>query len=91
MALWLGDVMGEEKPYCPAFAARKVRMVEINGLKVGIPRLDVTTGKVTAMGLSNMQEISRALMKEVKIHNNVPTSKEWDYRLVILKEYVERK
>ena len=59
--------------------------------EVGIARLDETIGKVAAMGLSDEQEIGRALMKEVKIYNYVPTSKESDYRLVILKEYVERK
>ena len=82
--------MKEEKPCCAAAAARKIKRITVNGQAVGIAQLDDIFNKVAAMGLTSDEEIGRALLKEVKIYNYVPASKEEEYRNAVLEEYAKR-
>lgn len=79
--------MEEEETCCPASAARKIKKIEIDGLEVGIAQLGETISKVAALGLTNEKDVGQLLLKETKIYNYVPTSKESGYRLALLKEY----
>jgi hypothetical protein len=81
----------EEKPCCPAAAARSIEKIDVDGQEVGIAQLDQIISKVAALGLRSEEEVGRALLKEVKIYNYVPASKEPEYRQAILEEYAKRK
>jgi hypothetical protein len=91
MARWRGDMTEEEKPCCPTSAARNIKKIEVDGQEVGIAQLDQIINKVAALGLRSEEEVGRALLKEVKIFNYVPASKEPDYQRAIIKEYSKRK
>lgn len=82
--------MDDEKPCCAAAVARKIRKVIIGDCEIGIAHLDVIIAKVAALNLNDEEAIGRALLKEVKIYNYVPTGKELDYEQAIMKEYVKR-
>jgi len=80
----------EEKPCCAAAAARKIRKVKINDQEIGIARLDEIMARVRAMNLGDEEAIGRALMKDAKIYNYIPASKETDYKLALMREYARR-
>jgi len=79
-----------DKPCCAAAAARKIKKVTINGQEIGIAQLDEIVARVKAMNLGDEEAIGRALMKDVKIYNYIPTSKEMDYKLAMMREYARR-
>ena len=81
----------EEKPCCPAAAVRSIKKIDVDGHEVGVAQLDQIISKVASLGLRSEVEIDRALLKEVKIFNYVPASKEPEYRKAILEEYAKRK
>lgn len=83
--------MVEEKPCCAASAVKKIRKIMIDGQEIGIAQLDEILTKVSAMNLGSEEAIGQALMKQVRVHNYVPRSKEQEYRNAIMNEYARRK
>jgi len=83
--------MKADKPCCPAGAARRIKRIVVNGRAVGIAFLDEIAEKVSSLGLSEGTEIAKALMKEVKLYNYVPTDKENDYQAALMDWYHHRK
>ncbi|QLH74596.1 MAG: hypothetical protein HPY73_03445 [Methanomassiliicoccales archaeon] len=80
----------EERPCCPSSAARMIRKVMIGGKEVGIAQLDQIISKISKMSLTDENELSSVLIKEVKIYNYVPRSKENEYRKAVMEEYRKR-
>lgn len=80
----------DDRPCCAAAAARKIKKVVINGQEIGIAQLDETMAKVSTMGLDG-DALGRTLLREVKIYNFVPRSKEKEYEMAIVKEYYRRR
>lgn len=83
--------MNDEKPCCAAAAARKIRKVMISGHEVGIAQLDEILARVASCDLVNDDEIGRALLKEVKIFNYVPSGQEPLYMDAVMDEYLRRR
>lgn len=81
----------QTKPCCPGAAAREIVQISIAGKNVGIAQLDKIISKVCAMDLEDEVMIGKALMKEVKIFNYVPSARENDYLESILIEYRKRR
>jgi hypothetical protein len=82
--------MTDDEPCCAAAAARKIRKVLIGSQEIGIAQLDEIMTKVSAMGLDG-DVLGRALLREVKIYNFVPRSKEKEYEIAMVKEYCRRR
>jgi hypothetical protein len=81
--------MTDDKPCCAAAAARRVRKVLIGNQEIGIAQLDEIMAKVSARGLDG-DVLGRTLLREVKIYNFVPRSKEKEYEMAMVKEYYRR-
>lgn len=67
-----------------------IRKVMIGGKEVGIAQLDQIISKISKMSLTDENELSSVLIKEVKIYNYVPRSKENEYRKAVMEEYRKR-
>ena len=78
---------GNEKPCCAAEALRRIRQVTINGHPVGLSMLEECIARVQSEGLSGENEISSALMKQVKIYNYVPPAAEAAYTAAVMEVY----
>jgi len=79
--------MADDKPCCAAEALRRIRQVEINGIKTGIVMLDESIAEVRAQNLVNEQEIRGALLKKIRIYNYVPRGAEDAYAKALVEEY----
>jgi hypothetical protein len=79
--------MADDKPCCAAEALRRIRHVEINGIKTGIVMLDESIAEVRAHNLANEQEIRAALLKKIRIFNYVPRAAEEAYARALVEEY----
>ncbi len=79
--------MGEGKPCCPESAARRVKKVSVDGVSVGIARLDQIIAEVRALGTDEKETVDRELLKRLKIYNYVPKGTEGAYLEAIRKEY----
>ncbi len=62
----------------------------IGGQEIGVAQLDEIIARISGIGLEDGIAIERALMKEVKIYNYVPVSREREYSCAIMQEYVRR-
>jgi hypothetical protein len=82
--------MDDETPCCATAAGKKIKKVMISGQDVGIAQLDEIIARIAALNLKDEEAIGRALLKEVKIYNYVPASKELDYRNAMMNEYARR-
>jgi hypothetical protein len=82
--------MIQEEPCCAASAARKVKMLEIDGISVGIARFDEIMSEVRGLGLGSEEEIKRELIRVAKVYNYIPRSAEGKYGRVLFREYLHR-
>jgi hypothetical protein len=80
----------EDKPCCAEAAARRVKMLMINGCPVGLSQLDEIMSEIRAMGLQSDTDIGNALLKRVSIFNYVPSSAKSEYKKELLEEYKRR-
>lgn len=83
--------MKADEPCCLAGAARRIKRIIVNGRAVGIAFLDEAGEKVSSLELSDGTEIAKALMKEVKLYNYVPSGMENDYQAALMDWYHHRK
>lgn len=81
----------EMKPCCPGAAAREIVQISVAGTMVGIAQLEHIISKVSAMSLDDEIAIGKALMKEVRVFNYVPSARDKDYLGPILLEYHKRR
>jgi len=79
--------MGEEKPCCPAAAARRTRRIRVGGYQVGIAEMDRISEEVHAMGLGDDEAVADALLGRARIYNYIPPGAVEDYRTGLLEEY----
>jgi len=54
----------DEKPCCEAEAMRRIQLVDVRGIVVGISMLDQILSEVKAMDLQGWKEIGDKLLKE---------------------------
>jgi hypothetical protein len=82
-----------DKPCCAADALRRIRQIEVNGIRTGISMLDESIDDVKGLGLSDEHAIREALVKRVKIYNYIPPAAVEAYADAIVREYchAERK
>jgi hypothetical protein len=79
--------MTDEKPCCPAAAARMIKKLALPGGEVGIVNLEGILKEVADLKLADNEAIKEELLKRVKIYNYVAPSAEADYARALLKEY----
>ena len=79
--------MGEDKPCCPAAAARRVRRIWVGGYQVGIAEMGRISEEVRAMGLEEDDAIADALVERARVYNYIPPEAVEDYRAGLLEEY----
>ena len=79
--------MGDEKPCCPAAAARRVRRIRVDGYQVGIAELDGMVEEVFSLGLDDDDAIADALVERARVYNHIPQKAVEDYRAGLLEEY----
>jgi hypothetical protein len=82
--------VNEDRPYCPASAAKRIVKIRIDGLKIGIAQFEDILVRASYLNLGEDEVIAQALLKEVKIYNYVPINKEQDYKAAIIAEYFRR-
>jgi hypothetical protein len=80
----------EEKPCCPEAAARMTKRLAIEGIPVGLAKLDEVMTEVKRLKLPGDSEIGEALLKKIKIFNYVPSSASSEYKRALLDEYNRR-
>ncbi len=80
----------EDKPCCAEAAARLIKHLVIDGIPIGLARLDEIMSEVRASRLPGDAEIAEALLKNVKIYNYVPSSASSEYKRALLEEYHRR-
>lgn len=74
-------------PCCAADALRRIRQININGVRTGITMLDESIAAVREQNPGSDTAIREALMKKIKIYNYVPPGVEEAYTTAILAEY----
>jgi len=79
--------MGDDKPCCAADALRRIRQVEINGIKTGIVMLDKSIADVRAQNPGSEPEIRAALLKKIRVSNYIPRGAEDAYARALIEEY----
>jgi len=80
--------MQQEKPCCPAAAARMARKLTLpNGFQVGIVNLENILKEVADLKLASDDAIKKELLKRVKIYNYVAPAADNDYSEALLREY----
>jgi len=80
--------MQQEKPCCPAAAARMVKKLTLpNGFQVGILNLESILKEVADLKLASDDAIKEELLKRVKIYNYVAPGADNDYSRALLREY----
>ena len=62
---------------CPGKSVSK--RLTVGGQEVGISELDAIMRKALELGRASDDEIRRLILKELKIHNYVPSAAELDY------------
>lgn len=78
------------KPCCPGSAKKNVKQINIGGNLVGIVNLDEIMKEMSALNLTDDDEISQKLLDGVKIFNYVPSTAAKEYKNALLKEYKQR-
>ncbi len=80
--------MQQEKPCCPAAAARMARKLTLpNGFQVGIMNLESILKEVADLKLADDDAIKKELLKRGKIYNYVAPAADNDYSDALLREY----
>jgi len=80
--------MQQEKPCCPAAAARMARKLTLpNSFQVGIMNLESILKEVADLKLADDDAIKKELLKRVKIYNYVAPAADNDYSEALLREY----
>jgi hypothetical protein len=77
----------DNKPCCAADALRRIRQIPVNGIPTGICMLDECIAEIKAQDLKNDPEIRAALLKRIKVYNNIPRTVEDEYARVLYEEY----
>jgi hypothetical protein len=81
---------GKEKPCCAAEALRRIRQVDVGGIRVGLAMLDDIIDEVQGLRLTAKDSIAEELLKRVKVYNYVPKAAEAAYRSALLREYEKK-
>ncbi len=63
------------------------RLIPINGIETGITGLDECIGAVRALGLSDDEAVTEALLSRLAKGNYIPTKKRAAYGAAVLAEY----
>lgn len=79
--------MSEDKPCCPASAARSIRNIKVGNVLVGLSRLSEIFDEVSNLGLEDESIIMNELLKKVRIYNYVPSNSDEEYAKALLVEY----
>ena len=65
----------------------KIKKILIDGKETGIDRIDWILLDVLALGLRDEEQITDEIMKRVRKFNFIPSRKEAEYRVALLREY----
>lgn len=81
---------GKEKPCCAAEALRRIRQVDVGGIRVGLAMLEDIIDEVQELHLSTKDAIAEELLKRIKVYNYVPQAVETAYRSALIREYEKK-